>query len=57
MEESYYDIMKQNMKFYTPTAEELKLWTAPKDELVKLYTDLAGDLGVKAVKIVEKYNK
>lgn len=57
MQDTYFDMMRTNMEFYTPTKEEMTLWQAPKGDIVKEYIKVAGDLGAKAIEIVKKYNE
>jgi TRAP-type C4-dicarboxylate transport system substrate-binding protein len=49
-------IMRKHMKYYKPTSEEEALWIKAGRPVVEEWISKTGDLGKKAMKIVEKYN-
>jgi C4-dicarboxylate-binding protein DctP len=52
------NILASQVKIYTPTSEEKKLWDAPRGKVVDEWIKVIGDAdGRKAIAIIEKYNK
>jgi len=52
------NVLASQLKIYTPTPEEKKLWDAPRGKVVDEWIKVVGEAdGRKAVAIIEKYNK
>ncbi len=50
-------LMENSMTIYRPTAEEQKLWNAPRGEIAQEWIKVVGEDGNKALTVIEKYNK
>ena len=55
--ESYLPVVAENMKVYTPTPAEVKIWREKRDEILDDFVKIAGERGAKAVEIINKFNK